>query len=118
MDIPLNIDMNKSNLSYLLNAWLRLYFQERDNEELEKWSKKITDALSMKVDGVKILSQYIVDELADAFATYQKAKIEYEERMDEIEDFISPDDYEEVLRGYIQGIKSAYITALVCMRLD
>lgn len=108
--------MNKSNLTYLLNAWIRLYFQEQDNEELEKRAKKIIDALSMKVDGVKILSQLTIDDLADAFCQYQKAKTELEAN---IEDEFMDDDYYEIgLRGYIQNIKRQYNTAIYSLKLN
>jgi hypothetical protein len=115
MIMDLNIPMNKSNLTYLLDAWMRIYLQERNSVELSIRAAKILDALRMKVDGKRILSQYSIDNLEEAFLLYQKAKLKLDQETDE---FMDVEDYDDYLRGYKQGVKREYFHAISSLNLD
>jgi hypothetical protein len=102
-------DVNRENLTYVLQGWLKAYFETDIFEEYWRLELKILDAMRMKIEGREILSKRIIDDLEEAFRAYTTAKMELEKERHEYTDF---DHEEKQLEGYRQGIKRTFQVAI------
>jgi len=106
-------DMTKDNLTYVLQSWLRLYFETRDFAEAQLMVLKVMDALRMKVEGKEILSKPLADDLAEAFDRYTKLKF-----MQSRPEYSDSEDIEAELQGPKQAITRAFNKAIWNIKED